>query len=93
MVSPNDFVIQVPFDPDPRWTILCLDVTQILEKSGLFPSSFDLAEVHVLKQWTLCSTMNVRGVYTSDNLYTWHTLPLEMRFKAPAGVNVQEWEQ
>jgi len=29
----------------------------------------------------MCSNMVVRGIYTSDNLYDFVTLPPEMRFK------------
>lgn len=29
--------------------------------------------------------MNVRGIYTSNNLYDWETMPKSMLFKLPRG--------
>lgn len=90
--QPNDFVIQFPLQLDQCWTILCLDMIKILESSGLYPPTFELKESHTLKAYSLNSTLNVRGIFTSDNLYQWHNLPSEMTFKAPSGVNRDEWE-
>ena len=45
---------------------------------------------HVLKNVTLCSTMFVKGVYTSDNLYESGNLPREMSFKLS---REQKWNE
>lgn len=34
--------------------------------------------------------MNVRGVYTSDNLYDWETMPKQMLFKLTKGKKYSE---
>ena len=33
----------------------------------------------------ICSNMSVRGIYTSDNVYDWNSLPKEMAFKVIKG--------
>ena len=57
----------------------CLDVTELLR--GLFPAHYSLEGAHMLKSITLCSSIHVRGVYTSDNEYDYVTLPSDMRYK------------
>ena len=40
---------------------------------------------------TLCASIQVRGVYTSENLYNNVTLPTDMRFKFAFDIN--KWEE
>lgn len=76
----SGFVVQVPLDLHPgRWAVACLDVTELLR--GLFPAHYSLEGAHTLKSITLCSNVQVRGVYTSDNEYDYVTLPSDMRYK------------
>jgi hypothetical protein len=44
-----------------------------------------------LKSVTLSANIQVRGVYTSDNLYEYVTLPSDMRFKFSFDIN--RWEE
>lgn len=80
----NGFVIQVPLDLNhERWTIVCLDILELMSRSNLFPSTYSFEGAHSLKTITLCSNIQVRGVYTSDNEYDFITLPSDLRFKFP----------
>ena len=74
------------------WGTIVVDVQKIMEQTQLYPESFEIKGSHQLKILTLNSFLNVRGVFTSDNLYQKHNLPSEMSFKAPAGSNRDEWE-
>ena len=89
----NGFVIQIPLDylHSDRWTVLCLDVQEILKKSSLFPSQYKIEGSHSLKSAMLCANMHVRGVYTSDNVYEYFNLPSDMRFKFSFDIN--RWEE
>jgi len=40
-----------------------------MEETYLYPESFEIKGSHSLKIVTLNSSINVRGVFTSDNLY------------------------
>ena len=90
--NPNEFVVQYPLVLNNAWTIICVDIEKVMESSSLYPETFEIKGSHILKSFTLNSTLNVRGVFTSDNLYQWHNLPSEIAFKAPAGSNRGEWE-
>ena len=67
--------------PKDRWTVVCIDMLELIRKSELFPPNYKLEGSHSLKSITLCSNCFVRGVYTSDNFYDFLTLPSDMRFK------------
>ena len=90
--KPNDFVIQFPIDLEEKWTVVCLDILKILEMTENFPEGFELEGSHTLKSFTVCSTMQCRGIFTSDNLYQWHNLPSDLSFKKPADMRRDEWE-
>jgi len=90
---PNNFVIQIPLELTHCWTILCVDVLRIMELSELFPEDYVLDGSHKLKSFTFCSELKVRGLFTSDNFYTWNKLPLDFQFKAPAGSNKKDFEK
>ena len=60
--------------------------------ANLYPENYDYTDSHALKSAQFCSTMNVRGFFTSDNLYTWQNLPSDMTYKMPAGQNQRDWE-
>lgn len=78
----NGNVIQTPLElKTERWTIVCLDLLQIFKKSDLFPPTYKIEGAHSLKSIMLCSSMVVRGVYTSDNQYEPRSLPSDMKYK------------
>ena len=60
-------------------------------KSSLFPSNYKIDGAHSLKSMNLCANIQVRGVYTSDNVYDYITLPSDMRFKF--GFDIHRWEE
>lgn len=64
-----------------------------MDLSELFPEDYVLDGSHKLKSFTFSSEMKVRGLFTSDNFYTWNKLPLDFQFKAPAGTNRKEFEK
>ena len=66
---PNDFVIQYPLNMTNSWGTVIVDVQKVMEESKLYPESFEIKGSHQLKIVTLNSSLSVRGVFTSDNLY------------------------
>jgi len=79
----NGFVIQAPLDlANDKWTVVCVDIVDLLEKSRMLPASYNLEDgAHSLKSMTLCANVQLRGVYTSDNEYNIVTLPSDLKFK------------
>lgn len=57
----------------------------------MFPSNFSVEGSHSLKSLLLCANIQVRGVYTSENVYDYVTLPSDMRFKFAFDLN--KWEE
>jgi hypothetical protein len=66
---------------------LILDVEYFLGNFGLLPHKLytSFKDIHVLKSLQLCSTMSIRGIFTSAQLYDWDTMPKQMMFKLPKG--------
>jgi hypothetical protein len=62
-----------------------------MQKSQIFPSTFSVEGAHSLKSILLCANIQVRGVYTSDNLYDYVTMPSDMRFKF--AFDLSKWEE
>lgn len=86
-------MIQIPLELTKSWTILVVDVLRILDCTELFPEDYCLDGAHALKSFTFSSEIKVRGIFTSDNFYTWNKLPLDFQFKAPAGADKKEFEK
>jgi hypothetical protein len=84
-------VIQVPLELRlDRWSIVCLDLVELMSRSQMFPPTYSLEGAHNLRSMTLCANLQIRGVYTSDNLYDdFVSLPLDMRFKFPFDNSLQ----
>lgn len=88
----NGFVIQAPLElRSDRWTVTVIDLVDIIQRSQLFPSTYKIEGSHSLKSILLCANTQVRGVYTSDNLYDYVTLPTDMRFKF--GFDINKWTE
>lgn len=77
--------LQVPCTLGTRWTVLCLDLMEMLRTEGL-----EYLQNHALRGVTICANMTIRGVYTSNILYTPKTLPKEMTLKLKAD---EEWTE
>ncbi len=74
-----------------RWSVVVLDISDLLKRSQLFPAHYKIEGAFSLKSITLCANIQVRGVYTSDNLYDNVNLPTDMRFKFSFDIN--RWEE
>jgi hypothetical protein len=84
----NGFVMQVPLNLDiNRWTVVVFDIYQLLQQSRLLPSTYLVEGSYQIKGLTLCANSIVRGVFTSDNLYDFVTLPPDLRFKFQFQIN------
>lgn len=84
--------MQVPLNLDiNRWTVVVYDMYELLKHSRLLPASYLIEGSYQIKGLTLCANSNVRGVYTSDNLYDFVTLPPDMRFKFQ--FEIQRWPE
>lgn len=71
----------------PKWSVLVVNLPEVL---GNWASD---ACGHQLKSIVLCASMMVRGVFTSDILYTVKTLPKEMQFRVKEGAwaDLYDW--
>jgi hypothetical protein len=63
------------------WTVVVIDIFEILKKSDILPSTYLIEGSYQIRSITICANTHVRGVFTSDNLYDFVTLPADMRFK------------
>jgi hypothetical protein len=81
----NTIKLWAPRREADRWTVLCVDLQDTLQASPIFTkgavASFE--KCHLVKSVQVCANLSIRGVYTSDNVYDWVTLPREMSFKQP----------
>jgi hypothetical protein len=54
----NGFVIQAPLDLQlERWTVVAVDVVELMQRSHLFPSSYSIEGAHSIKSVTLCANL------------------------------------
>lgn len=82
--------MKIPFVNDGKrnlWNIVCIDIEHHLENFGLFSKGVikNYSNVHMIKGIQICANLNIRGIYTSDNVYDWENLPKEMSFKMVKG--------
>ena len=83
----NGSSLQIPLTiPPNKWTVVCINIAMLLEGNKIFLSSQNQA--FYLRSFQICSTVNVRGVYTSDIAYQVHSLHKDMQFKIPKD---QDW--
>jgi len=64
----NTTNLQIPLQVPENWSVLCIRVMELLEQYKLFlpGSKQDIA----MRSMQLCGNMTVKGIYTSDILYT-----------------------
>lgn len=78
----NGFVAQIPLElKNNCWTIVVIDIIETLKRSNILPSTYLLDGSYQVRSITVCANTHVRGVFTSDNLYDFVTLPADMRYK------------
>ncbi|CAK4205144.1 unnamed protein product [Aphanomyces euteiches] len=70
--------LRVPLTLTNKWTVLALDMFQLLDLHTSV--SYNREGYEALKAVLLCSSMYVRGIYTSNILYLPETLPRAMQF-------------
>jgi hypothetical protein len=77
--------LRVPLRPSPdgRWTVLALDLPALLALHCPRASGGTVVAYCGLKALKLCSTMAVRGVYTSHSALSPSTLPADMKLPLP----------
>lgn len=76
--------VELPCLLTQKWTVLALDLPLLLEKYGA--DGYDASNFLSTKSIQLCSTLNVRNIFTSDNIYRPDFMEPEMAFKLPKGV-------
>lgn len=78
----NGFVAQVPLElKNNCWTVLVIDLYEILKQSSILPSTYLIEGSYQVRSINVCANTHLRGIFTSDNLYDFVTLPADMRFK------------
>jgi hypothetical protein len=78
----NGFVAQVPLElKNNCWTVVVFDIYELLKRSEILPASYLIDGSYQIRSINICANTHVRGVFTSDNLYDFVTLPADMRFK------------
>ena len=70
-----------------RWTVTVFDIYELLKVSGILPSNYQIEGGYQIRNITLCSCSVVRGIFTSENMYDFVTLPPDMRFKFSFEIN------
>ena len=64
-----------------KWTVLVFDALHLLSENKVFAAG--QAQKFALRSFQVCATVALRGIYTSDILYTVTSLPKAMKFKPP----------
>ena len=73
----NGSSLQIPLAMQPgKWTVVCINVAKLLEDNNIFLPNQN--QSFYLRSFQICSTINVRGVYTSDIAYQVHSLHKDM---------------
>jgi hypothetical protein len=55
----------------------------------MFPPTYSIEGSYQFKSISACANMQLRGIYTSDNLYDFVTLPQDMKYKF--SFELQRW--
>ena len=87
--------ISLPIDPAlaGNWICACLDIEALLTAHGFLDMALAMRKtkskkasgnLFTLKYFKACASLKFRGLFTSDNLYEWRTLPNKMTFRKPA---------
>ena len=78
----NGFVAQVPLElKNNCWSVVVLDVYELIKQSHILPATYLIEGSYQIRSITVCANTHLRGIFTSDNLYDFVTLPADMRYK------------
>jgi hypothetical protein len=61
--------------------VVVLDIFEILKKSSILPPTYLIDGSYQIRSVNVCANTHIRGIFTSDNLYDFVTLPADLRFK------------
>ena len=75
-------VLRIPMQQMTKWTVIALDMPQLLKLHT--SNNYSRESYGLLKGIRLCSSMSVKGVYTSDTPYEPSTLPKPLAFYIPS---------
>ncbi len=76
--------VELPCLLTQKWTVLALDLPFLLQKYGA--DGYDETSFLSTRSIQMCSTLNVRNIFTSDNIYRPDFMEPEMALKLPKGV-------
>ena len=79
----------VPFNfSNRKWMVVAIDIPSLISKYG--PPGFDESHYLSIRSVQVCAEMNVRNLFTSDNMYDPETIPKELAFPVRPS---QSWEE
>lgn len=61
--------------------MVVIDIYEILRQSRILPATYLIDGSYQIKSVCVCANSHLRGIFTSNNLYDFVTLPADMRFK------------
>ena len=68
MTTQNNFCLQTPLNLDmDRWTVVVLDLVELIKQSGLTEVNYQVKDSFTIKQILICACSMVRGIYSSEN--------------------------
>jgi WD40 repeat protein len=76
--------VEIPLLLTQKWTVLGLDLPHLLAQFAA--DGYDETTFLSVKSVQMCSTMNVRNIFTSDTIYRPDDLPIDMGLKLPKDV-------
>ena len=64
---------------------------EILKKSSILPPTYLIDGSYSIRSINICANTHIRGIFTSDKLYDFVTIPSDMRFKF--SFEIQKWTE
>lgn len=78
----NGFVAQIPLElKNNCWSVVVLDLYELIKKSKILRPTYLIEGSYQIRSFNICANTHIRGIFTSDSLYDFVTLPADMRFK------------
>ena len=78
-------------DQNNCWTVAVFDIYEILKKSSILPPTYLIDGSYSIRSINICANTHIRGIFTSDKLYDFVTIPSDMRFKF--SFEIQKWTE
>ena len=61
--------------------MVVIDLYEILKQSKILPTTYLIDGSYQIRSINVCANTHIRGIFTSDNMYDFVTLPADMRYK------------